>query len=62
MEVGTGKKDEGETEGDPGRESEKLSGINNEWQILRDHVQTLIIDKTQLEGTRKHLCRIYLRK
>ncbi len=52
----------GETEGDPGREREKLSGINNGWQILRDHVQTLIMDKTQLEGPRKRLSRIYLRK
>lgn len=26
-----------------------LSGINNGWQILRDLVQTLIMDKTQLE-------------
>lgn len=41
--------EEDETEGDPGREAEKLSAINNGWQILRDHVQTLIMDKIQLE-------------
>lgn len=41
---------DGRTEGDPGRENKRLSGINNGWQILRDHVQTLIMNKTQLEG------------
>ena len=39
----------------PWREWEKLLGMNNGWQILRDHVQTLIMDKTQLEGARKRL-------
>lgn len=52
----------GEAEGDPGREREKLSGMNNGWRILRDHDKTLIMDKTQLEGARKHLSRMYLRK
>lgn len=55
-------KDEVETEGDPGRAGEKSYGINNGWQILGDHVQTLIIDQIQLEEAREHLRRIYLRK
>lgn len=37
-------------EGDPGREQEEFSGMNNEWRILRDLVKTLIMDHTQLEG------------
>lgn len=41
---------------------QELSGMNNGWRILRDYVKTLIMDRTQLEGARGHLRRIYLRK
>lgn len=51
-----------ETEGDPGRGGEKSCGINNGCKILRDHVQTLIMDRIQLEGARGRLRTVYLRK
>lgn len=54
--------EEEEAEGDPGREGEKLSGMNNGLRILRDRVKTLIMDWAQLEGPRGHLSRMYLRK
>lgn len=57
IEGGTARRTTGEAEGDPGREGEKLSGMNNGWRILRDRVKTLIMDGTQLEGARKRLGR-----